>query len=111
MNINFMKNLSFAGICLALVMFLGGCGTIGQNFNYDNVGKIVKNQTTKEEIRRLFGPPISKGMENGRDRWTYQYSKKYVGGKDYNKELVLIFDDNGKVLAFSHESNFPPEEQ
>ncbi len=93
--------------CLAVFLFLVGCGTTGQDFNLEHVPEIVKHETSKEDILRLFGSPHTKGIENGRDMWTYEYNKKYLGGKDFHKDLVLIFDDKGKVIAYSSTSNFP----
>lgn len=92
---------------LVFGLFFAGCGTTGQDFDYNKVVKIVNKQSTKEDILKLFGTPQVKGVENGRDMWTYEYNKKYLGGKDYHKNIVLIFDKKGKVIAYNHESNFP----
>ncbi len=104
-----MARQKFSALLAVLVfgLFFSGCGTTGQDFDYNNVVKIEKKQTTKEEILKIFGTPHVKGVENGRDMWTYEYNKKWVGGKDYHKSIVLIFDKQGKVIAYNHESNFP----
>ena len=94
-------------IVLAVFMIFAGCATTGEDFNYEGVKRIEKGKTTKEQIIKLFGTPSSKGIENGKDRWTYEYNKKYLGGKLYHKELVLIFNEEGRVAAYGHESNFP----
>lgn len=90
-----------------LMLFCTGCATTGQDFDYSNVDKIKKGQTSREDALRLFGLPHTKGIQNGRDMWTYEFNKKHLGGELLHKSVVLIFDDKGKVIAYNHESNFP----
>jgi outer membrane protein assembly factor BamE (lipoprotein component of BamABCDE complex) len=107
---NLKKRLSFIGISCALAfLFISGCGTTGQEFNSNQVKKIIKNETTKEDVLKLFGTPNRKGVENGRDMWIYEYNK-YSFGKSYSKDLNIIFDATGKVLGFNATSNFPKNE-
>ena len=94
-------------IVLAVFLIFAGCATTGEDFNYEGVKKLEKGKTTKEQTLQLFGTPHAKGIDNGRDRWTYEFNKKALGGKLYHKDVVLIFNEEGKVIAYSHESNFP----
>ena len=86
------------------VIYLAGCGSVGKNFDSTNVQNIKNNVTTKEQIVEWFGEPFKKGQENGRKMWTYQYDK-YSGSGTKSKDLVLLFDDSGKVIAYRHTSN------
>ncbi|MGV7220350.1 MAG: outer membrane protein assembly factor BamE domain-containing protein [Nitrospinales bacterium] len=86
------------------VISLAGCGSVGRNFDSSNVQNIKNNVTTQGQIIEWFGEPFKKGQENGRTMWTYQYDK-YSGSNTKSKDLVLLFDKSGKVIAYRHTSN------
>jgi hypothetical protein len=86
------------------VISLAGCGSVGKNFDSSNVQNIKNNVTTQEQIVEWFGEPFKKGHENGNTMWTYQYDK-YSGRTTKSKDLVLLFDQSGKVIAYRHTSN------
>jgi len=59
---NFTKILILlAGISL----FTSGCVTLGKDFPEANVSVIKIGQTTKNEIRKLFGSPWLSGINDG----------------------------------------------
>ena len=86
------------------VISLASCGSVGKNFDSSNVQNIKNNVTTQEQIVEWFGEPFKKGQENGRTMWTYQYDK-YSGSGTKSKDLVLLFDESSKVIAYRHTSN------
>ena len=95
----------FSFISIAIFsIFLAGCGSIGENFDSTKVQNIKNNVTTQAQIVEWFGEPFKKGQENGRTMWTYQYDK-YSGSNTKSKDLVLLFDESGKVIAYRHTSN------
>ncbi len=90
-------------ILLAASLFTG-CGSVGKNFDSSNVKNVQNNVTTQAQIVEWFGEPFKKGQENGKPMWTYQYDK-YSGGDSKSKDLVLLFDGVGKVIAYRYTSN------
>lgn len=100
------KNVTFGLAFLVLTFLVVGCGSMGKDFAAENTEKIVKNETTKEDILKLFGSPNRKGVENGKDMWIYEYNK-YSLGKNYSKDMVLLFDKEGRVISYNTTSNFP----
>ena len=48
-----------------MIMFVSGCITLGKDFPEANVSSITNGVTTKNEIRRLFGPPWLSGLRTG----------------------------------------------
>ena len=97
------KVLAFIAFAIIAVL-IAGCGSVGKNFDSSKVKNIHNNVTTQAQILEWFGDPFKKGQENGRTMWTYQYDT-YSGGNSKSKDLVLLFDDNGKVIAYRHTSN------
>ena len=97
------KVLSYMAILLAASLF-AGCGSVGKNFDSSNVKNVRNNDTTQAQIVEWFGDPYKKGQENGKTMWTYQYDT-YSGGNSKSKDLVLLFDGAGKVIAFRYTSN------
>jgi hypothetical protein len=63
-------------VALAFVTFAGGCSSSSygnQNLTQDNVSKIVKGVTTREQIITLFGEPTNVSMlADGRRLMMYQ---------------------------------------
>lgn len=97
------KVLSYMTVLLAAFLF-AGCGSVGKNFDSSNVKNVRNNDTTQAQVVTWFGEPYKKGQENGKTMWTYQYDT-YSGGDSKSKDLVLLFDDAGKVIAFRYTSN------
>ena len=60
-----------------------------------------KGVTTKNEIRRLFGPPWLSGIKDGQPAWTYGSYDYSLFGERKAKDLVVQFDDKGKVSSFT----------
>ena len=116
-----MRKLFLLMLCLGLV----GCATTSLNENYgnfnltqENVAKIQKGVTTKEEILSLFGQPMSKIQNSSLgEMWTYAHTKSkttpppFFSMQDFKVEVqsysvTLTFDDKGIVKDFtSYEVN------
>jgi len=87
---------------------------VGKNFNVSSVQNIEFNQTTKEDIRKSFGEPTKRGIDNGYETWTYLYEKLHRVSlrnlpKLYSKELYVVFRMDGTVLSYSYNTNLPEE--
>ena len=84
-----------------MIMFVSGCITLGKDFPDANVSSITNGVTTKNEIRRLFGPPWLSGIKDGQPAWTYGSYDYSLFGERKAKDLVVQFDDKGKVSSFT----------
>ncbi|GIT07661.1 MAG: hypothetical protein CM1200mP30_12910 [Pseudomonadota bacterium] len=65
-------NISRLILISLMIMFVSGCITLGKDFPEANVSSITNGVTTKNEIRRLFGPPWLSGFKGraaGMDLW------------------------------------------
>jgi len=65
-------------VSVALVLF-GGCAATreaGKPFPAAERQKLVLDRTSKREAERLLGPPATRVTDaDGRERWTYEYTR------------------------------------
>ena len=85
----------------ASVLSLSSCATVGRDFPAERVSEIRIHQTTRDEIRSMFGPPWRVGIEDGRQTWTYGRYLYRLFGETSTKDLVVRFDDRGIVASYS----------
>lgn len=99
-------NLLPVFLCIAITFFLvfsAGCASV--NVGYDFPDHQVKNiqigNTTKEDIRTIFGEPWRTGLENGQETWTYgKYN--YSGTRETAaKDLVVRFTKKNIVESYT----------
>lgn len=82
----------------------GQAMTIGRQFpGEEAVNQIQRHKTTREDVRRLFGEPWRTGVQDGLLTWGYGYYR-YGRGKDIARDLVMVFDADGKVLSYAYAS-------
>ena len=97
-----MRNFAIIFILLtAMSLFTSGCITLGKDFPVSNVSVIKIGQTTKNEIRKLFGSPWLSGIQNAELAWTYGNYDYSLFGKREAKDLVVQFDDKGIVTTYT----------
>ena len=84
-----------------MIMFVSGCITFGKDFPEANVSRITIGVTTKNEIRKLFGSPWLSGVHDGQPAWTYGIYDYSLFGERKAKDLVVQFDEKGKVSSFT----------
>ena len=89
-------------VILTMIIFVSGCITLGKDFPEAKVSSIAIGVTTKIEIRRLFGSPWLSGVQDGKPAWTYGSYNYSLFGERKAKDLVVQFDDRGKVSSFTY---------
>tara|TARA_X000001036_G_scaffold49939_1_gene39902 strand:- start:109 stop:495 length:387 start_codon:yes stop_codon:yes gene_type:complete len=100
--------LSVPNIIKMLILSTGflfifsGCITLGKDFPAVNVSSIKIGQTTKSEVRKLFGPPWLSGNKDGELTWTYGNYDYSLFGERKAKDMVVQFDDKGVVTTYTY---------
>ena len=80
------------------LLFLS-CGTVGKVFDITLVSQVETGKTAKKDVEDLFGKPFRTGFENGREVWIYEYSTYSAFTKESSKDLILVFDKEGRVYS------------
>jgi outer membrane protein assembly factor BamE (lipoprotein component of BamABCDE complex) len=88
-------------IIVVLVFAVSGCFTVGHDFPVDQVSAIKIGKSTQSDIRSMFGSPWRIGMEDGQRTWTYGKYRYSAFSETKTQDLVIRFDDQGKVVSFT----------
>lgn len=88
-------------LLLALSLLGAGCATVGREFPAASVNNIVIGETDRSDIRRMFGEPWRTGVEDGKKTWTYGHYRYSLFGPEQTRDLLIRFDDEGKVASYS----------
>ena len=92
-----------------MVIFISGCITLCKDFPEANVSSIAIGVTAKNEVRKLFGSPWLSGVQDGHPAWTYGSYDYSLFGERKAKDLVVQFDDYGKVSSFTFRTTYHDE--
>jgi outer membrane protein assembly factor BamE (lipoprotein component of BamABCDE complex) len=115
------RNLVLSVFLAGSVLILQGCASHGnESLRKESEGsvkqRIVENKTTKQEIRAMFGSPLTSSfIENGSEIWKYELSNVSGDAVNYipivnmfgssasgkKKELIVLFNDNGTVKKYN----------
>ena len=115
------KSIYTAGLIMLSLLLLTGCASSGnkslQKESESSVAqKIFEEKTTKDEVRSLFGSPISTTFtDGGLEIWKYEMAKMSADAVNFipfvnmlgtsatgtKKELTVLFDDKGIVKRYS----------
>ena len=100
-----------------VVLSLSGCATstysVGENFSSANVSKIIKGETTSEEMVTLFGKPYSKTIVSATDeKWIYMHSEGTAKAQSYivtmdvkttgTQKMLDVLITDGVVVNFAY---------
>ncbi|MBI3016146.1 MAG: hypothetical protein HYY65_14040 [Candidatus Tectomicrobia bacterium] len=97
-------------ILTSLLLILAGCAaTTGRRFDSSLVDNIQKERTTKQEILKWFGEPLSASVDSsGSEVWRYSYqeipaSTMFLGvlGAEGKQETLIIKYSRDVVKEFS----------
>jgi len=100
-----MRKIGLTYITL-LTLLLAGCLTTGKDFPGASTIYIEKGETTRAQIREMFGEPYQIGMDDGNEAWTYSYGHYTLGGEQKEKQLYIVFDERGRVKYSQFQNNF-----
>ncbi|WP_392552927.1 hypothetical protein RHO14_03420 [Orbus wheelerorum] len=101
---------------LFIIIFLSGCtytatSETGSSIDQDKVLLIQKGKTTEQQIKAMFGEPMTKIVINDTDtKWIYQHivstasSQMYTGktSQALSNDILDILFRNGVVVNFSN---------
>ena len=117
-----MKKTAFF-IAVAFCFCVAGCTTAGhyvegKDFDASKRDHIVKDISTKEDVLKLYGDPMDKGIdEKYNEFWVYLYSES---NNEYNiitssskgnkriKKLIIVFGKNNTVENFVYSDSTNP---
>ncbi len=108
-----------------IALMLGGCVSTGNKVlktaNSRTVSqKIIRGETTKEQVRAAYGDPISTSFtDSGNEIWKYEWDKTHSkiinfiplvnlfasGFKGKKKELTVFFNQKGIVKNYAISSS------
>jgi len=114
------KNWMLTIISISLFLVVG-CASTGNRVlkeeTSDSVSeKIVKGETTQEEVKMMYGDPMTtRFTDSGNQVWHYEFVKSHAkatsfipvvnmfsaGAEGDKKELVVFFDSAGIVRNYS----------
>ncbi len=86
-------------MALATLLLAACATTVGTPFPPDRVDEIRIGETEREQIRERLGPPWQVGIEDGQVTWSYVFVRRSLFGTEA-RDLVLLFDDTGRVTSF-----------
>jgi hypothetical protein len=89
--------------------FLGGtigCATVGHEFSPSYVPQITIGQTSKSDMRLMFGEPYRRGIDDGDSTWTYvHYKFRLFGEHMKTRDLLIRWNKDDRVRSYSYNSN------
>ena len=104
-----LRRAATLAVCGAGAWILAGCATVGQPFAVENVQKVSIGETSRSDIVKWFGQPWRTGLEDGRETWTYGHYRYSLFGPERTRDLVVRFDDGGKVVSYTFSSTEPED--
>jgi outer membrane protein assembly factor BamE (lipoprotein component of BamABCDE complex) len=91
-----------------LALTLVGCVRFGQAFPSPEPASIRIGVTNKAALERVFGSPYQVGIDSGDQTWRWFYVERSAG-REVTKDLMVRFNPDGTVKAYSFTSNFPED--
>ena len=86
-----------------IVTILTACASSGTKIEVAQVDQIKTGITTKNDMMRMFGPPLSQTYTSEGKMmmmWFYNYVGAFGVGME-NQSLAVLFDESGKVEKFN----------
>lgn len=94
------KRLTRLATVALLALTLAACATVGRDFDTNRVDQIRIGETTREQVREMFGEPWRTGIEDGKPTWTYGKYRWSAFSDARTTDLVIRFDQQGRVTSY-----------
>ena len=101
------SRICFMAVLLFLAFTMMSCATAGRSFSEAEVKNIQIGQTSRQDIRSMFGPPWRIGLENGQETWTYGHYRYSIASSSKSSDLVVRFDKKGVDSSYSYSTTNP----
>lgn len=102
--------VTLKSLIIVASLSLAGCVTIGKTFPVEKISKIEAGTTTRSEVEQMFGQPWRVGKDAGLRTWTYAHYKYALFGDSKTRDLVIRFDNTGKVVSYTFNSTYREDE-
>ncbi len=96
------QRITITLLLLAFALAAASCATVGRRFPDEKVLNLTIGQTTKDDVRVMFGQPWRTGYEDDMETWTYGFYQYRLIGDTDTTDLVIRFGDNGVVKSYSY---------
>jgi SmpA / OmlA family len=96
------------GVGIAGLLF--ACAHVGTNFDANSLAWL-REGTPKDQIRQRLGEPLRVGSDGGIPTWTYGYYEYRLFGESNNKDLVIRFSPDAKVMSYALSTTFREEKE
>ena len=90
------------------IFSMSACVSIGSNFP-TRTDWLHKNETSRQDVRKVLGAPSAVGSSSGVETWTYSYYKYEVWSTPKYKELKLYWSPKGVIKHYNMSSSFPSD--
>lgn len=89
------------GACLSL----GGCMTVGRDFDQAQVAALTPGDTREQVIARLGRPTTTVTVADGTTTMMWLFSRGNALGQGSSKGLMLRFDQDGRYVGVVSQTN------
>ncbi|MBF0314572.1 MAG: outer membrane protein assembly factor BamE [Oligoflexia bacterium] len=93
-------------MALLISTLFSSCATVGKNFEYNRSRELELGKTSKSDVLKLYGSPFRVGINSGALQWSYNYYTYNAFSDTQTKDLVILFDNDGKVKHYEYNSSY-----
>jgi outer membrane protein assembly factor BamE (lipoprotein component of BamABCDE complex) len=106
-----LPNVGRVALAAAAGMALAACVSAGDKFDVGAVRRLEIGETTRTEVRQMFGDPWRTGVDDGQKTWTYGHYRYSMFSDAQTRDLVIRFDDKGIVRSYTFNSTYPEDRE
>jgi hypothetical protein len=89
------------GLSALVLLFCASCVSVGREFPVSEVSEIRIGETTRNEIRAMFGSPWRVGLDDGQPTWTYGRYRYRLFRQTSTQDLVVRFNEQAVVASYT----------
>ena len=104
-----------------LIVLLAAVGCVGsgnkalKEETRESVAEKLHKGQSREEVRAMFGDPVTTDYDGGYEKWKYVFSQSQANAANFipyasllfggstgtQNELIVLFDENDRVIKYS----------